>query len=32
MGAPLARLTAQVAIEELVAALDGTEGPDRWHP
>jgi cytochrome P450 len=25
MGAPLARLTAQVAVEELVAALDGTE-------
>ena len=35
MGAPLARLTAQVAIEELVAALDGTEirmvgTPERW--
>ena len=35
MGAPLARLTAQVAVEELVAALDGTEvrivgTPERW--
>ena len=35
MGAPLARLTAQVAVEELVAGLDGTEvrvvgTPERW--
>jgi cytochrome P450/ferredoxin-NADP reductase len=35
MGAPLARLTAQVAIEELVAGLEGTElrvvgTPERW--
>jgi len=35
MGAPLARLTAQIAIEELVAGLDGTEirivgAPERW--
>jgi cytochrome P450/ferredoxin-NADP reductase len=35
MGAPIARLTAQVAIEELVAGLDGTEvrvvgTPERW--
>ncbi len=35
MGAPLARLTAQVAMEELVAALDGVELrvvglPERW--
>lgn len=35
MGAPLARLTAQVAVEELVTALGGTELrvvgiPERW--
>jgi cytochrome P450/ferredoxin-NADP reductase len=35
MGAPLARLTAQVALEEIVAMLDGTElrvvgVPERW--
>ena len=35
MGAPLARLTAQVAAEELLAVLDGTElrvtgVPERW--
>ena len=35
MGAPLARLTAQIAMEELVAGLDGTEvrivgTPERW--
>jgi cytochrome P450/ferredoxin-NADP reductase len=35
MGAPLARLTAQIALEELVAGLDGTEirvvgVPERW--
>ena len=35
MGAPLARLAAQVAVEELVAGLDGTEvrvvgTPERW--
>jgi len=35
MGAPLARLTAQVAMEELLAGLDGTEirvvgTPERW--
>jgi cytochrome P450/ferredoxin-NADP reductase len=35
MGAPLARLTAQIAVEELVAALDGSEvrivgTPERW--
>ena len=35
MGAPLARLTAQVAVEELLAALDGAElrvvgVPERW--
>jgi len=35
MGAPLARLTAQVAVEELVAGNDGTEirvvgTPERW--
>jgi cytochrome P450/ferredoxin-NADP reductase len=35
MGAPLARLTAQVAIEELVAGFEGTElrvvgTPERW--
>lgn len=35
MGAPLARLTAQVAVEELVAGLDNTElrvvgTPERW--
>ena len=35
MGAPIARLMAQVAVEELVAGLDGTEvrvvgTPERW--
>ena len=35
MGAPIARLMAQVAVEELVAGLDGTEvrvvgAPERW--
>jgi cytochrome P450/ferredoxin-NADP reductase len=35
MGAPLARLTAQVAMQEIVAGLDGTEvrvvgTPERW--
>jgi cytochrome P450/ferredoxin-NADP reductase len=35
MGAPLARLTAQIAMEELVAGLEGTEvrvvgTPERW--
>jgi cytochrome P450/ferredoxin-NADP reductase len=35
LGAPLARLAAQVAVEELVAGLDGTElrivgMPERW--
>lgn len=35
MGAPLARLTAQVAVEELLAVLDGVElrvvgVPERW--
>jgi cytochrome P450/ferredoxin-NADP reductase len=35
MGAPLARLTAQVMVEELVASLDGAElrivgTPERW--
>jgi cytochrome P450/ferredoxin-NADP reductase len=35
MGAPVARLTAQIAMEELVAGLDGTEvriagTPERW--
>jgi cytochrome P450/ferredoxin-NADP reductase len=35
MGAPLARLTAQIAIEELVGSLDGVEvrvvgTPERW--
>ena len=35
MGAPIARLTAQIALEELLAGLDGTEvrivgTPERW--
>ena len=32
MGAPIARLTAQVAVEELVAGLDGHRGAGRRHP
>ena len=32
MGAPLARLTAQVAVEEFVAALDEHRNTGRRHP